>query len=92
MINISNPSFYFYFLYAFKVGLNSKIVLQISKNSAKITVASHCCINLFLKFWGLKCEGFSLYKIINYQGRGGVLNYNSFLTVGYSLRLICAGI
>jgi hypothetical protein len=92
MINISNPSFYFYFLYAFKVGLNYKIVLHIYKNSAKLTVASHWCIILRLKIWGLKSEGFSLNKIIKYQGRGGVLNYNSFLTVGYSLRLIFAGI
>jgi hypothetical protein len=41
LINLSNPSLYFYFFYAFKVGLNYKIVLQFSKNSVKITVASH---------------------------------------------------
>jgi hypothetical protein len=55
-------------------------------------VASYWYIILCLKFWGLKSEGFSLYKIIKYQGRGGVLNYNSLLIVGYSLRLIFAGI
>jgi hypothetical protein len=70
LINLSNPSFYFYFFYAFKVGLNYKIVLQISKNSVKLTVASHWCITLSLKIWCLKSEGFSLYKIIKYQGRG----------------------
>jgi hypothetical protein len=51
-------------------------------------VASHWCITLCLKIWGLRSEGFSLYKIIKYQGRGGVLNYNSLFTVDYSLRLI----
>jgi hypothetical protein len=70
VINLSNPSFYFYFFYAFKVSLNYKIVLKISKNSVKITVASHWCITLFLKIWSLRSEGFSLYKIIKYQGRG----------------------
>jgi hypothetical protein len=88
LINLANPSFYFYFFYAFKVGLNYKIVLQSSKNSVKITVAPHWCITLFLKIWGFKSEGFSLYKIIKYQGRGGILNYNSLFTVVYSLRLI----
>jgi hypothetical protein len=41
LINLSNPSFYFYFFYALKVSLNYKIVLQISKNSVKLIVASH---------------------------------------------------
>jgi hypothetical protein len=71
LINLSNPSFLFCFFYAFKVGLNYKIVLHISKNSVKITVASHRCITLCLKIWGLKSKGFSLHKIIKYQGRGG---------------------
>jgi hypothetical protein len=92
LINLSNPSFYFYFFNAFKVSLNYKIVLQILKNSVKITVASHWCITLCLKIWGLRSEGFSLYKIIKYQGRGGVFNYNSIFTVGYSLMLIFADI
>jgi hypothetical protein len=92
LINLSNSSFYFYFFYAFKVGLNYKIVLQISKNSVKLTVASHWCITLCLKIWGITSEGFSLYKIIKYQDRGGVLNYNSLFTVGYSLSLIFADI
>jgi hypothetical protein len=92
LINLSNPSFLFYFFYAFKVGLNYKIVLQIFKNSVKITVASHWCITLCFKNWGLTSEGFSMHKIIKYQGRGGVLNYNFLLTVGYSLRLIFASI
>jgi hypothetical protein len=60
LINLSNPSFYFYLFYAFKVGLNYKIVLQISKDSVKITVASHWCITLCLKNWGLKIG--TLYK------------------------------
>jgi hypothetical protein len=92
LINLSNPAFYFYFFYTIKVGLNYKIVLQISKNSVKTTVASHWCITICLKIWGLKSEGFSLYEIIKYQGRGGVLNCNFLLTVCYSLRLIFAGI
>jgi hypothetical protein len=46
---------------------------------------------LCLKIWGLNSEGFSLYKIIKYHGKGGILNYNSFLTVGYSLRHIFSG-
>jgi hypothetical protein len=57
LINLSNPSLYFYFFYAFKVGLNYKIVLQFSKNSVKITVASHwyntLSQNLGLKKWGV---------------------------------------
>jgi hypothetical protein len=61
--------------------LNYKIVLQISKNSVNITVASHWCITLGLKIWGLRSEWFSLYKIFKYQGRGGVLNYNSLFIV-----------
>jgi hypothetical protein len=65
LINLSNPSFYFYFFYAFKVGLNYKIVLQISKNSVKITVASHWCITLCLKNWGLKSEGSLSTKLSN---------------------------
>jgi hypothetical protein len=73
LINLSNPSFLFHFFYAFKMGLNYKIVLQISKNSVKITVAFHWCITLCLKIWVLKSEGFSLHKIIKYQGRGGGL-------------------
>jgi hypothetical protein len=72
--------------------LNYKIVLQISKNSVKNTVSSHWCMTLHLKIFGLKSEGFSLHKIIKYQGRGGVLNYNFLLTLGYSLRLIFSGI
>jgi hypothetical protein len=92
MINLSNPSFYFYFFYAFKVSLNYKIVLQISKKSVTITVASQWCITLCLKIWGLRSEGFSLYKFIKYQGRGGVFNYISLFTVGYSLKLIFADI
>jgi hypothetical protein len=92
LINLSNPSFYLYFFHAFKVSLNYKIVLQIFKNSVKIIVASHSCITLRLKIWGLRSQGFSLYKIIKYQGRGGVLNYNSLFTVGYSLMLIFADI
>jgi hypothetical protein len=55
-------------------------------------MASYWCIILYLKIWGSKSEGFSLYKIIKYYGRGGVLNYNFFLTEGYSLRHIFAGI
>jgi hypothetical protein len=74
------------------VGLNYKIVLQISKNSVNITVASHWYITLCLKIWGLKSEGFSLYKIIKCYVKGGILNYNFLLTVGYSLRLIFTGI
>jgi hypothetical protein len=66
LMNLSNPPFYFYFFYAFKVGLNYKIVLQIFKNSVKITVVSHWCITLCLKIWGLKSEGFFVYKIIKY--------------------------
>jgi hypothetical protein len=66
LINLSNPSFYFYFFYAFKVGLNYKIVLIISKNFVNITVASHWCITLRLTNWDLKSEGFSLHKIIKY--------------------------
>jgi hypothetical protein len=57
-----------------------------------MTVASHWCITLCLKIWGLKSEGFSLYKIIKCWGKGSVLNYNSLLTVVYSLRLIFADI
>jgi hypothetical protein len=37
-----------------------------SKNSAKITVASYWCISLCLKIWGLKSEWFYLHKIIKY--------------------------
>jgi hypothetical protein len=66
LINLSNPPFYFYIVHAFKVGLNYKIVLQNSKNFVKLTVASYWRITLCLKIWGLKSEGFSLYKIIKY--------------------------
>jgi hypothetical protein len=55
-------------------------------------VPSYWCISFGLQIWGLKSKWFSLYKIINYWGRKGVLNYNSFLTEGYSLRHIFAGI
>jgi hypothetical protein len=66
LINLSNPSFYFYFFHAFKVDLNYKIVSIISKNSVKITVALHWYIIVCLKLWGLKSEWSSLYKIIKY--------------------------
>jgi hypothetical protein len=72
--------------------LNYKIVLQISKKFVKITVASYWCITLCLKIWGLKSEVFSLSKLSSVRAKGGVLNYNFLLTVGYSLRLIFAGI
>jgi hypothetical protein len=92
LINLSSPSFYFYFFYAFKVGLNYKIVLQISKNFVNITVAFHYCITFCLKIWGLKVRGSLCTKLSNIRVDGGCLNYNSLFTVGDSLRLIFADI
>jgi hypothetical protein len=74
------------------VGLNYKIVLQIFKNSVKITVAYHWCVTLCLKIWSLKSEGVLSVQNCQVLGQRGVLNYNSLLAVGYSLRLIFAGI
>jgi hypothetical protein len=90
LIYLSNPSFYFYFFYAFKVGLNYKIVTnfqKICKNYSGFSLLYLC-----LKNWGLKGRGSLCTKLLNIRAEGGVLNYNSLFTVGYSLRLIFAGI
>jgi hypothetical protein len=63
--NTSIDSHFFSFLLMlFRGGLNCNIVSKISKNSVKITVASHWCIYFSLKNWSLKWDWFSLHKNI----------------------------
>jgi hypothetical protein len=47
-ITFTNSLFFFFSIYAFRVGLNYNTDLKIYKNSVQILVASHWCIYILV--------------------------------------------